>query len=44
MNKYILEYQMQKSLLEILFHKKLVTQMEYRNIKEKLDKKYKNSI
>ena len=44
MNQYILEYQMQRSLLEILFHKNLVTQVEYRNIKKKLDKKYKNSI
>lgn len=41
MKQYILEYQMQSSLLEILFHKNLVTQVEYINIKSKLNRKYK---
>ena len=42
MKQYILEYQMQRSFLEILFHKNLLTQVEYINIKAKLDRKYKN--
>ncbi|ETS95791.1 MULTISPECIES: SHOCT domain-containing protein [Streptococcus] len=41
MKHNILEYQMQKSLLEILFHKNLLTQVEYLKIKEKLNRKYK---
>ncbi|HHT7646301.1 SHOCT domain-containing protein [Streptococcus suis] len=43
MKQDILEYQMQRSLLELLFHKNLVTQVEYQNIKAKLDRKYKNT-
>ncbi len=41
MKQYILEYQMQRSLLEILFHRNLLTQVEYINIKDKLERKYK---
>ncbi|EFV96802.1 hypothetical protein HMPREF9171_1650 [Streptococcus agalactiae ATCC 13813] len=42
MKQEILEYHIQRSLLEILFHKNLLTQVEYINIKTKLDRKYKN--
>lgn len=43
MKQYTLEYQMQRSFLEILFHKNLVTKVEYLSIKSKLDSKYKKT-
>ncbi|MGT2786092.1 hypothetical protein [Streptococcus loxodontisalivarius] len=35
---------MQVSMLEILYRKKLLTEVEYINIKSKLKRKYKNII